>query len=331
MSFDSVFYRVLNEGIAEGNQLEQYNEGVREVLAAVIGLGAVGLLYNVNAINKELWKRPESKPQKIEAMKLAADKINNDKFHQIANDAISRIVNEPSEQPKPQAAQPAAQPDQQVQSKEKPVNKPDTKEAKKEKEEPPITVKDMGNLYDTIANYILPSEIIGSDIKSKANSRFLTPYKDDVGKWTIGVGHLIGDGSLKAKIAHDKARAKKGLKSAFTPEEALERFTKDVSKRIPTVEDIFIELWPNMSTGLKAALVDIEFRGDLQSKGEGEFEWVELLKAGKYKEASKKYLDHKEYKKRLKKKPKGDGVIKRMKRNARIIAAEEPADKLASS
>ena len=143
---------------------------------------------------------------------------------------------------------------------------------------------------------------------------------------------MIGDGSLKAKIAHDKARAKKGLKSAFTPEEALERFTKDVSKRIPTVEDIFIELWPNMSTGLKAALVDIEFRGDLRSKDGEEFEWVKLLKAGKYEEASKKYLDHKEYKTRIKKKPKGDdGVVKRMKRNARIIAAEEPADKLASS
>ena len=87
-----------------------------------------------------------------------------------------------------------------------------------------------------------------------------------------------------------------------------------------------------MSTGLKAALVDIEFRGDLQSKDGGEFEWVELLKAGKYEEASKKYLDHNEYKTRIKKKPKGDdGVVKRMKRNARIIAAEEPADKLASS
>lgn len=332
MSFDSVFYRVLNEGIAEGNQLEQYNEGVREVLAAVIGLGAVGLLYNVNAINKELWKRPESKPQKIEAMKLAADKINNDKFHQIATDAISRIVNEPSEQPKPQAAQPAAQPDQQVQSKEKPVNKPDTKEAKKEKEEPPITVKDLGNIYDTIANYILPSEIIGGDINAKVNDRFMKPYKDDVGKWTIGVGHLIGDGSLDDKKAFDKARAKKGLSSTISRKEALNLFNQDVSKRIPRVEEKFKELWPTMSSGLKAVLVDIEYRGDMESKGEGEFDWVELLRKGEYKEASKKYLDHKEYKKRLKKKPKGDdGVVKRMKRNARIIAAEEPADKLASS
>ena len=142
---------------------------------------------------------------------------------------------------------------------------------------------------------------------------------------------MIGDGSLDDKKAFDKARAKKGLSSTISRKEALNLFNQDVSKRIPTVEDIFIELWPNMSTGLKAVLVDIEYRGDLQSKGEGEFEWVELLKAGKYKEASQKYLDHKEYKKRLKKKPKGDGVIKRMKRNARIIAAEEPADKLASS
>jgi GH24 family phage-related lysozyme (muramidase) len=159
----------------------------------------------------------------------------------------------------------------------------------------------------------------------------MKPYKDDVGKWTIGVGHLIGDGSLEAKKARDKARAKKGLSSTLSPEEALSLFNQDVSERIPRVEEKFKELWPTMSTGLKAALVDIEYRGDMESKGEGEFGWVELLRKGKYKEASLKYLDHKEYKKRLKKNPKGDGVVKRMKRNARIIAAEEPADKLASS
>ena len=324
MSFDSAFNRVLNEGIVEGNQLEQYNEGVKAVLAAVIGLGAVGLLYNVNAINKELQKRPEPIAQKVDAMKLAAKQIDNDEFHQIATDTINRIVKEPSEQPKPQAAQSA-------QSKKKPVTKAGTKGSKKAVE-PPITVKDLGNIYDTIANYILPSEIIGGDINAKVNDRFMKPYKDDVGKWTIGVGRLIGDGSLEDKKAFDKARAKKGLSSTLSRKEALNLFNQDVSKRIPRVEEKFKELWPTMSTGLKAALVDIEFRGDLQSKDGGEFEWVELLKAGKYEEASKKYLDHKEYKTRIKKKPKGDdGVVKRMKRNARIIAAEEPADKLASS
>ena len=325
MSFDSVFYKVLNEGIAEGNQLEQYNEGVREVLAAVIGLGAVGLLYNVNAINRELQKRPESPSQKVQALKQVDQQLNNDKFHQIATDAISRIVNEPSEQPKSQAAQSAKQA-QQAQSKKKPTTK-----GVKKAEEPPLTVKDLGNIYDTVANYILPNEIMGGDIYAKVNDRFMKPYKDDVGKWTIGVGHLIGTGSDKDKKAFDKARAKKGLSSTLTRKEALKLFNQDVSKRIPRVEEKFKELWPTMSTGLKAVLVDIEYRGDMESKGEGEFDWVELLRKGQYKEAAQKYLDHKEYKTRLKKNPKGDGVVKRMKRNARIIAAEEPADKLASS
>lgn len=324
MSFDSVFYRALHESIVEGNQLEQYNEGVREVLAAVIGLGAVGLLYNVNAINKELQKRPESTSQKVQAIQQVDQQLDSEEFHRVATDVINRIVQEPSEQPKPQAAQP-------VQSKEKPATKPDTKEDKKEKEEPPISVKDMGNIYDTIANYILPNEIIGNSIEAKVNDRFMKPYKDDVGKWTIGVGHLIGTGSLKDKKAFDKARAKAGRSSTLSRKEALKLFNQDVSKRIPRVEEKFKELWPTMSTGLKAALVDIEYRGDMESKGEGEFDWVELLKKGKYKEAAQKYLDHKEYKTRIKKNPKGDGVVKRMKRNARIIAAEEPADKLASS
>ena len=325
MSFDSVFYKVLNEGIAEGNQLEQYNEGVREVLAAVIGLGAVGLLYNVNAINRELQKRPESPSQKVQALKQVDQQLNNDKFHQIATDAISRIVNEPSEQPKSQAAQSAKQA-QQAQSKKKPTTKGGKKAV-----EPPLTVKDLGNIYDTVANYILPNEIIGGDINAKVNDRFMKPYKDDVGKWTIGVGHLIGTGSNKDKKAFDKARAKKGLSSTLSRKEALKLFNQDVSKRVPRVEEKFKELWPTMSTGLKAVLVDIEYRGDMESKGEGEFDWVELLRKGEYKEAAQKYLDHKEYKTRLKKNPKGDGVVKRMKRNARIIAAEEPADKLASS
>lgn len=325
MSFDSVFYKVLNEGIAEGNQLEQYNEGVREVLAAVIGLGAVGLLYNVNAINRELQKRPESPSQKVQALKQVDQQLNNDKFHQIATDAISRIVNEPSEQPKPQAAQSAKQA-QQAQSKKKPTTKGGKKAV-----EPPLTVKDLGNIYDTVANYILPNEIMGGDIYAKVNDRFMKPYKDDVGKWTIGVGHLIGTGSDKDKKAFDKARAKKGLSSTLSRKEALKLFNQDVSKRVPRVEEKFKELWPTMSTGLKAVLVDIEYRGDMESKGEGEFDWVELLRKGEYKEAAQKYLDHKEYKTRLKKNPKGDGVVKRMKRNARIIAAEEPADKLASS
>lgn len=323
MSFDSVFYKVLTEGIAsEQSQIELYNEGVREILIALLGLGAVGL-YNIDNLNRELRNRPESPSQKVQAIKQVDQQLNNDEFHRVATDAISRIVNEPSEQPKPQAAQSA-------QSKEKSVTKAGSMGSKKV-EEPAISVKDLGNIYDTISNYILPNEIIGGDINAKVNDRFMKPYKDDVGKWTIGVGHLIGDGSLDDKKAFDKARAKKGLSSTLSRKEALKLFNQDVSKRIPRVEEKFKELWPTMSTGLKAVLVDIEYRGDMESKGEGEFDWVELLRQGKYKEASKKYLDHKEYKKRLKKNPKGDGVVKRMKRNARIIAAEEPADKLASS
>ena len=318
MSFDSVFYQALHESIVEGNRLEQYNEGVREVLIALLGLGTVGL-YNIDNLNRELRNRPESPSQKVQAIKQVDQQLNNDEFHRVATDVINRIVQEPSEQPKPQAAQSA-------QSKKKPGTK-----ATKKAEEPPISVKDMGNIYDTIANYILPNEIIGNSIEAKVNDRFMKPYKDDVGKWTIGVGHLIGTGSLKDKKAFDKARAKAGRSSTLTRKEALKLFNQDVSKRIPRVEEKFKELWPTMSTGLKAALVDIEYRGDMESKGEGEFDWVELLRKGKYKEAAQKYLDHKEYKTRIKKNPKGDGVVKRMKRNARIIAAEEPADKLASS
>ena len=63
-----------------------------------------------------------------------------------------------------------------------------------------------------------------------------------------------------------------------------------------------------------AVLVDISYRGDLLPK----MQWVDLIKKGKYKAAATEYLDHKEYKKR---KAKGrDGVVKRMERNANMLA-----------
>jgi hypothetical protein len=62
-------------------------------------------------------------------------------------------------------------------------------------------------------------------------------------------------------------------------------------------------------------IVDISYRGDLLP----EMDWVDLLQQGKNIEAANEYLDHKEYKKR--KKSGSDGVVKRMERNANILAS----------
>ena len=46
---------------------------------------------------------------------------------------------------------------------------------------------------------IKPVEIYGTDISEPRNKRFLRPYKDDTGIYTIGIGHKIGDGSRTDK------------------------------------------------------------------------------------------------------------------------------------
>ena len=48
--------------------------------------------------------------------------------------------------------------------------------------------------------------------------------------------------------------------------------------------------------------------------------WVKLLQKGENIKAANEYLDHKEYK--LRKKKGRDGVVKRMERNAGILANE---------
>jgi len=323
-SFDRVFYRVLNESIAEGNQLEQYNEGVRAVLAAVIGLGSVGLLYNIDAINRELQKRPESPSQKVQAIQQIDQQINSDEFHRVAAGVIDKITKEPQAADTDKSQPKAADKTPPAKSTQK-----DPKPAEPVSAEPQADDEVIGRLA---ATYILPSEIYGNNIHSRTNNKFMRPYRDDVGKWTVGVGHLIGNGSDADKKAFLKDRAKKGLPSTMTRREALSLFDHDISERVPRVRKKFATQWPSLSNQLKAALVDIEYRGDLLKKGDGEFKWVELLKQGEYDKAAEIYLQHKEYRKRSNKNPKGDGVVKRMNRNSSAIAAEDdPATSAPSS
>jgi GH24 family phage-related lysozyme (muramidase) len=156
----------------------------------------------------------------------------------------------------------------------------------------------------------------------------MKPYLDDVGKWTVGVGHLIGKGSLKDKEQFEKERKAAGLTPSLSRKEALELFMKDVSTRVPAVQAKFKKQWPMISDNLKAALIDIKFRGDLDNTSGGDFTWVKLIRAGEYKKAAQAYLNHKEYKARMQKKgSRGDGVVLRMNRNSKIIAAE-PGGKL---
>lgn len=163
---------------------------------------------------------------------------------------------------------------------------------------------------DIAASLIIPSEIFGGDINDPNNKKFLLPHLDDKGLWTIGIGHLMGDGSAAGKSKWIKQNGNK-----LTPKQATELFKKDLHKhalkaRSVLGADVFDKLTPQR----KAVVVDIAYRGDLKPQ----FRFVHHLKKGKYDLAASEYLDHTEYKSRIKAGG-SDGVVKRMNRNASII------------
>jgi len=167
-------------------------------------------------------------------------------------------------------------------------------------------------------SFILPNEVLGKNIDNPKNDRFMTPYRDDVGLWTIGVGHLIGNGSKAAKDAWVKERVLNGKSTTITRAEALKMFDSDVEKHYERARTTFKDSWDGLSLQIKVALIDISYRGDLHKAGAHDFDFVTSIKKGMFKQAAQQYLDHSEYKKRLS--VKNDGVVKRMQANSNLIA-----------
>lgn len=103
------------------------------------------------------------------------------------------------------------------------------------------------------------------------------PYKDTEGKWTIGIGHLIGDGS-------DKALAKSGYSkyskdNPMPDEQVSELFTKDLEKHRKIAESY--PFYDNMSEEGKKAIIDLTFNmGDFynKKKDDGTYMWEDLRK-----------------------------------------------------
>lgn len=101
------------------------------------------------------------------------------------------------------------------------------------------------------------------------------PYKDSRGFWTIGIGHLIGDGS-------DEALARSGY-SKYTKdnpmpdEEVSTLFQKDLDKHKKIAESY--PFYEGMSDEGKKAILDLTFNmGDFynKKKPDGSYEWKNL-------------------------------------------------------
>jgi len=182
--------------------------------------------------------------------------------------------------------------------------------AKKLTQQKPSVSVSKEDYLDLAAKLIIPSEIYGGDINAPANRELLSPHLDDKGLWTIGVGHLMGDGSEAGKNKWIKQNG-----GRLTPAQAMSLFKKDLHKHALKARNILgADAFDKLSPRRKAVVVDIAYRGDLKPQ----FKFVQHLKRGRYDLAASEYLDHTEYKSRVSEGG-SDGVVKRMNRNASII------------
>lgn len=261
----------------------ELNEGFKEnlinSLMALFSIGAA--VYEGNYILDFLNKQPAPVEQKVEALNTIKDQTNNQKLKNAVNDTIGKLN---------QSAQNIKQ---------------------------DIT-NEKSKVLDRAVQLVLPSEIIGTDIYDKVNDEFMSPYLDDKGYWTIGVGHLLGSEAKKNFWIQN--RKKQGKPATLSRPEALAQFKQDLNKHYNLAQNKFKKQWYKFPVELKATLIDISYRGDLENPKGKDFEFVEYIRQGKYKQAASKYLDHTEYKTRKSKKDKKDGVVKRMERNAAAIA-----------
>jgi len=264
---------------------QQFDEGMKEIVLGLLAIGSAP--FSAEKIQDYLDKRPEPIEQKINAIDRVEDIMpSSSNFHRAADEYLKQYETRDKNSYLP----------------------PEPKEKKSTVDDLPPD-KDQDSVLTLAGDLIKPVEIYGTDISEPRNKKFLKPYRDDVGVYTIGIGNKIGDGSLAAK---NKWVKKYG--SSISPEFAEKLFDKKLNFHLSRVKEIFGLSFNDLNDEQAAVLLDISYRGDLLPG----MQWVKLLQRGENIKAANEYLDHKEYKRR---KSKGrDGVVKRMERNASILA-----------
>ena len=267
---------------------EQLDEGMKDIVLGLLAIGSAP--FSADKIQNYLDNRPEPIEQKIDAVERVEDIMpSSSNFHRVADEFLKQYKVRDTNgytPPEPRLVKKSI---------------PDVQDT------PPD--KSKSDILKLAGDLIKPVEIYGNDISDPRNKKFLKPYTDDVGIYTIGIGHKIGDGSIAAKNQWVKRYGR-----SISPQFAEKLFDKRLNFHLDRVQNIFGNTFNELSDNQAAVLLDISYRGDLLPS----MNWVKLLKKGKNMEAADEYLDHKEYKKR--KKRGRDGVVKRMDRNASILA-----------
>jgi GH24 family phage-related lysozyme (muramidase) len=124
------------------------------------------------------------------------------------------------------------------------------------------------------------------------------PYKCSNGHLTIGIGHKIVAGESFGRIDDKKVQ---------------ELFANDIQHHIKRCRR-FLPSFNSYPVCVQVAILDGFFRGDLS----GSPKTLKLMRQGKFLEASKEYLDNREYRRS---KRQNTGVYKRMDKNAQKFKA----------
>ena len=119
--------------------------------------------------------------------------------------------------------------------------------------------------------------------------------------FTIGYGHYGED-------------VKEGM--TITDVQADNYLQQDINKRLPKVKEA-IPGFSKMPLDVRKNILGSWFRGSLTPKGSPTT--IRLLNEGKYKEASKEFLNNNEYRKYKSKPGTMDGVVKRMEATATAL------------
>jgi len=101
------------------------------------------------------------------------------------------------------------------------------------------------------------------------------PYKDSRGLWTIGIGHLIGNGSDKALA--DSGYSQYSAQNPMPESEVADLFDEDLEEHKAIAERY--PFYDDMSDEGKRAILDLTFNmGDFynKKKANGSYEWANL-------------------------------------------------------
>jgi GH24 family phage-related lysozyme (muramidase) len=166
-------------------------------------------------------------------------------------------------------------------------------------------------------------KVIKSYESAGNEEKVLRVYKDSKGLPTIGHGHLITKESEKIfgetfpeEQKKDPGFARNILsgKGKLTTDQADKLLERDVRARLPIVKKLAPD-FENYSPELQAELASETFRGMTGKSPKA----MEHLRAGKYEDAAKEYLNAREYRESVKQK---SGIAPRMENLAAAIRTE---------